>query len=360
MARVTPASYSVYAPLRYEITRPFAKKFCDKAKKEVFLRGRESADRIFMNELWSLMNKKISISPHTHAIAMNESAALESYYDFFSGGRIIYDFRKNLTIALLATDAGKVSFSSVKFPSESFYLHFGDIKWPEDFPLHIEGVYAAKYKDGFGKFGVRLLPISKWKFSSPFNIELDKSHDCRSIFVNLQGDYADIDGFLSSETSDVVDIVDDLSHLPNGREFANFLGFSSSAPTRDAMIVRVFINCLLYLSAVPSDIHEDWDDRAPREIVMRARDSEKEGTRQSAERSLANQDYLKIKLIGRKFSEGANGHGGQSAKKATHLRRGHFKNQAYGPEWSEHRVIFVPPVLVNSDSGEIPGRIYET
>jgi hypothetical protein len=355
MARVTPASYSVYAPLRYEVTRSFAKKFCQRAKAVEFLRGADRLYLIFTNELHDLIAKKIPIDILNYFICKNESEALRSYYDFFKDGRVIYDFHKNLTTALLATDVEKVSLASIKFPSDAFYLHFGDVKWPEDYPLQIEGVYFNKSDNGFS-----LLPVANGKFTSPFEVEVNNSKKYQRIPVNINGDYVDIDGFLNSETSRISTLTTNCIEVTGVPEMPDLLGLTSLDPVRHAMTVRVVINCLLYLSAVPSDIDEDWDDRAPRALVLQASDSKKEGARQSAERTLANQDYLKVKLVGRKFLAGTGHHAGQSVKKITHLRRGHFKNQAYGPEWAEHRIIFVPPVLVNSDSGEIPGRIYET
>jgi hypothetical protein len=359
MTRVTPASYSVYAPLRYEVTRPFAKKFCEKSRRLRFLRGREKADSAIKNELWTFMNKKIHIGLAMNALAMNEANSLIAYCDFFTSGRIIYDFRKTLTFALLSTDAGKVKFSSVKFPYDSFYLHFGDFRWPDDYALKIEGIYVNKYMSETGELCVNFQPIGGGKFTSPFNVELDNSHDNNQVVVNLNDDYADIDGFFNRESQGFAALVEEVSEVAGGREFADFFGITALDSIKNTLIVKVVINCLLYLSAVPSDVDEVWDDRAPRDVVRRATNSDKNGARDSAERTLNNQDYLKVKLIGRKFSEGAHGHEHHSAKKATHIRRGHFKNQAYGPEWSEHRVIFVPPVLVNSDSGDIPGRIYE-
>jgi hypothetical protein len=44
-----------------------------------------------------------------------------------------------------------------------------------------------------------------------------------------------------------------------------------------------------------------------------------------------------------------------SGPKRTHLRRGHVRNQACGPGYSEHKKIWVKPALVNSD-GELFDR----
>jgi hypothetical protein len=39
----------------------------------------------------------------------------------------------------------------------------------------------------------------------------------------------------------------------------------------------------------------------------------------------------------------------QTGQKSAHWRRGHFRNQAYGPSWSLHRAVYIEPVLVHGE-----------
>ena len=125
--------------------------------------------------------------------------------------------------------------------------------------------------------------------------------------------------------------------------------------------LALVVNCLLYLGVAPEDSREQWDDRADTTLVEQATSAEKPGTRKTAERTLANKGYVKIRLIGHQFAASAAGQAfGESGRTvATHFRRGHFRNQPYGPERSLHKVIFIPPVVVNPGQSDPPGRIYE-
>jgi hypothetical protein len=42
-----------------------------------------------------------------------------------------------------------------------------------------------------------------------------------------------------------------------------------------------------------------------------------------------------------------------SATRCPHLRRGHIRNQAYGPSFEHHKKIWIEPVFVNGDHEEI-------
>lgn len=49
--------------------------------------------------------------------------------------------------------------------------------------------------------------------------------------------------------------------------------------------------------------------------------------------------------------------GSQSAQKSAHWRRGHFRNQAYGPNWSLHRAVYIEPVLIHGElESAVPSR----
>jgi hypothetical protein len=125
--------------------------------------------------------------------------------------------------------------------------------------------------------------------------------------------------------------------------------------------LALVVNCLLYLGVAPEDQEDGWSDTADPHLVEQAKSGLKPGTRKTAERTLVNQGYIKVKFIGHQFASSTEGQEfGQSGRTvATHFRRGHFRNQPYGPERSMRKVIFIPPVVVNQGQGDVPGRIYE-
>lgn len=130
--------------------------------------------------------------------------------------------------------------------------------------------------------------------------------------------------------------------------------------------LQLIVNTLFYLAAEPEDVHEGWAADAPISIIEQAQNaSAKPGTRKSAENSLKNMGYLKVRYVGKRYGESSGAHGiGEAVATgrllATHIRRGHFRRQPYGPENALRKTIFVAPVVVNANrSGDSPGRIYE-
>lgn len=358
MSHVTPTSYSTYAPLRYEVTRPYSKKLAKTAATIMFHHGRNMAKRIFNGELWGLLRKKVQIENHFE-FATNESRYLEAYAHFYGAGRVLYDFSSGLTSALLSTDASKIPLDTIKFPSDSFYIHFGDVVWPEGYPANIEGVFVSNIKDDNSNRYIGYQPIKKKQFSFPFYMDVNDEADVSNFNICLDHGVRNLEAYEAEEQADFEGFIHKLNAYCEDESLSEYFGLNGLDARKNAAIAKIVINCLLYINAVPTDVEEIWDDRAPREIVERAVTSEKEGVRASAARTLENQDYLKVRLIGKKFVYATPKDHRESSKKATHIRHGHFRNQAYGRDWAEHRVIFIPPVLINPDADEIPGRIYQ-
>jgi predicted protein tyrosine phosphatase len=73
---------------------------------------------------------------------------------------------------------------------------------------------------------------------------------------------------------------------------------------------------------------------------------------------LKKNPYIKITTltIG-KVVEKADGKGGHDGShRRPHLRRGHKREQRYGPNWQFTRTIFIEPIFVNADEGWIAER----
>jgi hypothetical protein len=127
--------------------------------------------------------------------------------------------------------------------------------------------------------------------------------------------------------------------------------------------LQLIVNTLFYLSAMPEDIRDDWESDVP-QAQRDQLNAEKTGTRKAAENFLANQGYVKVKMVGQQYAESANAiavsdeiSSGRSV--SMHLRRGHFRNQPYGPKHSLRKTVFIAPIVVNLGKGEAAGRIYE-
>jgi hypothetical protein len=70
--------------------------------------------------------------------------------------------------------------------------------------------------------------------------------------------------------------------------------------------------------------------------------------------------FTKIHFVGQSFQRS---HGAllNNSTMPTHWRRGHWRNQKYGKNLMDNKVIWILPTIVNKDKGEpIKGHIYDT
>jgi hypothetical protein len=123
------------------------------------------------------------------------------------------------------------------------------------------------------------------------------------------------------------------------------------------------VNTLFFLAAEPEDILFEWNRDAPPDLV-RQTTADKFGTRKTAENTLASCGYTKVRYIGGHYADSASAKTvatalGTGRAIPTHLRRGHFRAQPYGPERALRKTVFIAPVVVNAGKSEPAGRIYE-
>lgn len=129
-------------------------------------------------------------------------------------------------------------------------------------------------------------------------------------------------------------------------------------------VLGLVVNTMFYLSAEPEDVVSDWGRDTPGEVVDALDKASKPGEIKTFENTLRKAGYSKVNFVGRTFERStASGYIQEAAETgrlvATHFRRGHFRRQAYGPERTLRKTIFVAPVLVNPGRDMEPqGRIY--
>jgi hypothetical protein len=358
MVAIQSTSYSKYAPLRYEITRPFCKKISAFIKKELFLRDSDTAASNYSKELWGTLGKSIEINIHRMPFALSELRSAEAYSFFLESNRIIYDFNKKLVSSLIHTDADNISLKGIKFPTPSFYIHFGDIDWPESSPTNFEGAYVRK--ENFPECElITITPIKSRKFTSMWVLDSNMEFEVSSFNICVDDEIKSLADYLIDESRSFRETLDEMREFSGDDNMAKFTGHDKLDARTNYEIARIVVNCLLFLNAVPEDADQAWDDRAPRELVLKAESADKEGARKSALNSLEKKDYVKVKLIGKRYDQQNQIANKSGSKQVSHIRRGHFRNQAYGPEWSMHRVVFIPPALINPGTGDLPGRILD-
>ena len=115
-------------------------------------------------------------------------------------------------------------------------------------------------------------------------------------------------------------------------------------------------NCMAYLTAYPGDSRFDWETDAPQSMLTKLTRGTKESERTSSK--LKNLGYLQIHRVGLDFQqsveavEAAQRHSegvglpGAHASRRPHWRRGHWRHQAYGPQLSQRKLLWMRPTRV--------------
>jgi len=371
---VTTSALSQYAPLRYEATRPFAMKIGPRFHARAKLGFKERSLYIRQELLPAVRHELANLGPQPGpGPGQAELMNIQIFSSYIAGGKVVFDFHKRLTAALLDTDVETIPLSAIPRPADALYLHFG-----ADSGLSIEGdVIEGAFVTWATHIGEppRLVVdfARKGQFADRHfwlqeagepmvGCSINLSDPERGVIAALEESAADIEKRYESVLAQMAEtkqrLEEQYGEVVSIPSPISRLGQNLPLLKRGLALV---VNCLLYLGVAPEDSREQWDDRADTTLVEQATSAEKPGTRKTAERTLANKGYVKIRLIGHQFAASAAGQAfGESGRTvATHFRRGHFRNQPYGPERSLHKVIFIPPVVVNPGQSDPPGRIYE-
>jgi hypothetical protein len=364
-------SKSAYAPIRYEATRPFAsqmgKRFIAASRQ-----GEKQRLAFIRNELFHTLRKEVEKLPvNGPGPVQSEMLNTQIFGEFQASGKVIFDVARPLAKNLLLSDAESIPCSELEFPFPSFYLHFGTESGLADEGLGIEGAFVVNYDDrftidlvptGFGQaqyFALRAgevligAPIDTSDGSKPILQALEDSIDAvleknAKTFLEIEA----VEAQLLERYGEIVKVPMSVERLDGKRDIL-----------RKAL--GLVVNTLFYLMAEPDDTIEDWESAAPLDALVALETAQKLGTKKTVENSLFKAGYIKVRHVGRKFANSVSARAVEHASGigksvSTHIRRGHFRRQAYGQDHAFRKTIFVAPVVVNAEKGELlQGRIYD-
>src|SRR3990167_5037344 len=366
---------SLYAPIRYEATRPFAvsvgKAFINAAK-----RGEAVRQAFVGRDLLPLLktaSAKIGRENGPGPL-QSEMLNIQVFGNYQGCGKVIFDLSKVLTDTLLITDSEDIPCGEVPFPMSSFYLHFGSDSGLFHDGLNIEGAFVTRMDDrmlidlapaGFGQPNFLSVQIGETLIGSPILL----NEPAKPISQALVDSISDIQAKNRMIFEQVAVVERQLEH-----QYGQVVRVPSPVQSLAKMgpllqkSLTLIVNAMFYLAAEPEDVVEDWGSDTPDEALVNLellRTSGKPGAIRTLENTLHNAGYSKVRYVGRKFGQSIAASQMHEAtvsgrSLAVHFRRGHFRRQPYGPERSLRKTIFVAPVLVNADTGGEPlGRIYE-
>lgn len=123
--------------------------------------------------------------------------------------------------------------------------------------------------------------------------------------------------------------------------------------------LKLIVNCICYLNASEKDIKLSATNDQAAEIIEELEKTKKTQTKNKLLEKLSKFSYSKIHLLGqslRKYFENQE----TGIELEPHWRRGHWRNQPFGKNLSETKLIWIKPTIVRKDKGEPKkGHVYD-
>lgn len=316
--------------------------------------------------------------PMPNSQTFNSLITLFDRYERFNRqGSQVFDFHPTLTTLLGYTDSEDLRIDKIMFPYPAMYLHFGpqeSLSLPPN-QQSIEGAYV--YLTGSKKPLLEItLVTSLPPMLTPHSLVEFSTHS--STYLNFSLTLPDgpftireaIIAFLAKEqpftphqspdrsgTYEInereIEFIDKRQETENKRVCWNMETFPILKRG-----LHLVLNCLCYLMTRERDEEMRFPENTPSSMLTKlARaTTPKESARTTSK--LTAMGYSRIHFCGhRTFINTPHTPSGREL--TTHWRRGHLRNQAYGAQYSERRIVWIMPTLVRKDRGDVTqGHVY--
>lgn len=309
-----------------------------------------------------------------------EQTLCTAYGRFVQAGRQIMDFPQSLTEMLSKTDIDDIPLNAIRMPYASQYVHFGP---QAELELELGWLVDGAYVEQRGEVGDLRITITavprdhadseKWyvspepEFSQDFVGEFRTMDLATAIDTVLATHLAafgrskgraggnitqEIQAEAAAKGCEVpkdLDLVDIGPKMANVREEITLQRF----PVYKAAI-RLVVNALCYIAAYPDDIGTAWPAGTPETLLKKVVSGV--GKEQARARSkLSALGYVPVHICGKRIVEQRdrlNMAATTAGGKATHWRRGHWRNQVHGQGRSLRKLIWMMPTLVGAKERE--------
>ena len=272
-------------------------------------------------------------------------------------GGVIYDFDPQLTQALRQSSLAEVCINDLQYPFETIYFAFGALSGLVlESGAPVTGAYVY-YAPGYA---LRISLTAPLAASTPlsargyelYDLGIKEKHFSvnleEAVKLALEDDLEDIRSALAEmktrgdarTRTDTVPTLERLLHT----QAAQFEVYSQ--------VVQLVANGLCYASAYRDDVRERWPASTPDKLKQKAEGQGKEAQRAASK--LLSMGFRKVRYLGEDFSASAD----ESGSVAPHMRRAHWRNQAYGPGFSQHRLVWIRRTRVLGGAASEEPRIY--
>jgi len=290
---------------------------------------------------------------------------------WFNGGRNIFSFSKEILEMLNHTDVNNIPISTIKLPYSTFYLSLKPlgINLDEDTEDLIEGVFvsenlhfdsgqkrlefqfAGNFVETYKKFDRPGLPnVYKGNFWD-FDLDFDENRKIETIQDSLKDEI---------EMWEFEIFQDDEEEIKSKTEIDNRLDFYSRKVNFSNSIIKLVINCLLYLSLSKEnkDIEKKYPENLPSNFNKKLSFAKNEREEKKISKRIEETGFSCINYVGEKYQRNHQTLGGNMT--SSHWRRGHWRNQPYGKDLTQRKLIWIHPTIVNLENGNPQkGHVYK-
>lgn len=298
------------------------------------------------------------------ACCMAESWLAQGLQSFFHGGEVVFHLTPKLRDAFLTSDLGDACADDIRFPFPSLYVHLGaDLGMTfNDGAARLEGVLLERREHQSGPslnvflvgelvsspahWGLRGLETFHFYIAgtdeetaepamkTPLLRAIEKHLLKEGQDPNDLKEYQDWSGFTPEEKADI-------QRTWAGHAKERELHQKNIQVTKDCL--QLAANALLYLSQYPEDAEEQWQEGTPKGYQEKFARQDGKAREKTLSRAQA-EGFTRIRKVGRLFESEFSGEPGDSP--APHLRRAHWRRQAYGPSQSLRRLVWIRAVRV--------------
>jgi hypothetical protein len=315
------------------------------------------------------------------------------YAAFCSFGRQIFHFNNEIVEQFRKTDIDEVLLESLKFPYEVFYMSFGkqsDLTlWNKDY--FVDGAYISMFNNEERSLQILLTTvigdlnratppqIFDWNFNTARDLYLPHPTSPDQKFDWIF--YPEEHYYLSVPMDDLSQPIFTVVEKALNEEFENRKKAAQKPlpppPVEGKVIInrrpetekremreleegyptfkealKLIINGLCYISAYPDDIETQWPSDTPQALLERINTIKKPKEVARTASRLLSMGYTKIHFCGKAFERLDKSTLPTGKEVKAHWRRGHWRNQAYGPQLSNRKLIWIMPVIVHKDKAE--------
>lgn len=287
--------------------------------------------------------------------------------DWKQRGKNIFQFSKDIIELLKETDVLDIDLSIIKLPYNAFYIDLSEAKIPfkENDDVFIDGVFIRDEQDD-GDNGqsferaINIDFVSKdyigkyWTVNKDLCWDTERGFHSMLLFLDRKDNLKTVEdaikfdkkGFVGEYTIDERDDDTKIDLYLIHKQFVD-------------RTINLAINCLLYLTTADKDITEKYPSDLPLNLKTKLEKANTKRKKEVVKSEISTSGFTKIKYVGYKIK--ADYPKSTTGKEiAVHWRRGHWRNQKYGHNLTESKLIWIMPTLVNKEKGEPQkGHIYE-